>query len=177
MGIKEVGVDVRISRRTMWVGQKVYPLAHVARVEPLEFVPRRGKIITAYIRDVVSWLGLGLLGLLVAAAAGSQLPEGAVTVWELFVGVALLAVTVRMIRRLTMRTLYVLSIETSGSPHEVVASWDRNKIYLLRDQVVAAIDDPSVSYSVHINHIEASGDAVFGNKYGDIVHGDKNTRR
>jgi hypothetical protein len=40
-------------------------------------------------------------------------------------------------------------------------------------QVVDAIDDPEVDYQVHIDHIEVIGDTVFGNKSGDVVHGDK----
>ncbi|HEX8410002.1 MAG TPA: ABC transporter substrate-binding protein [Thermoanaerobaculia bacterium] len=63
--------------------------------------------------------------------------------------------------------------ETSGSPHEVVASWDRGQIDNLLDQVVAAIDDPDVSYAVHIDHIDVSGDTILGDKSGDVVHGDK----
>jgi hypothetical protein len=85
----------------------------------------------------------------------------------------LIAVTIRLVRRLTRGTLYVLAIATAGSQHEVVASWDRAQIYHLMDQVVAAIDDPDVKYAVHIDHIEVSGDTVFGDKVGDIVRGDK----
>ena len=40
-------------------------------------------------------------------------------------------------------------------------------------RVVAAIDDPDVSYAVHIDHIDVSGDAILGDKSGDVVHGDK----
>lgn len=173
MGIKHIGVEVRISRRTMRVGSKVYPLAHVTRVEPLEIVPRRGRILTAYGREAGAWLGLGLLGLMVLTCAGDAVPPLAVTVFELVVLAALVAVTVRLVRRLTMRTLYMLRIATSGSPHEIVASWDRDQIFTLMDQVVAAIDDPDVSYAVHIDHIDITGDTIFGDKNGDIVHGSK----
>ena len=175
MGIKHIGVDVRINRRTMWVGSKVYPLAHVTRVEPFEIVPRRGRILTAYGRKAGSWLALGLLGLLALACAGDAVPPLVTVAYGLVVLGVLAGCTVQIIRRLTTVTLYVLRISTSGSPHEVVASWDQDEILSLRDQVVAAIDDPEVSYAVHIDHIDVTGDAVFGDKTGDIIGGDKNT--
>ena len=176
MGIKHIGVEVRINRRTMWVGSKVYPLAHVTRVEPLEIVPRRGRILKRYGREAGSWLLLGLLGLMVMACAGNAVPPSVVTVYELVILAALVSVTVRLVRRLTTKVLYVLSIATSGSPHEVVASWDREQIYTLMNQVVAAIDDPDVSYSIHVDHIDVSGDTIFGDKSGDVVYGDKHSQ-
>jgi hypothetical protein len=142
-------------------------------VEPLEIVPRRGRILVAYGREAGAWLGLGLLGFLVMACAGNTVPPAVVAVYELVVLAVLVAVTVRLIRRLTMNTLYVLNIATSGTAHAVVASWDREEIYKLMNQVVAAIDDPAVSYAVHIDHIDVSGDAILGDKLGDTVHGDK----
>ncbi|GIF03922.1 DUF6232 family protein [Actinoplanes siamensis] len=173
MAIKHVGVEVRISRRTMWVGAKVYPLKHVTRVEPLEIVPRRGRIVVRYGRQAGSWAALGLLGLMVLACAGNTVPTAAVTVYELAVLGALIAVTIRLIDRLTMSTLHVLSIASAGGLHEVVASWDREQIHTLMDQVVAAIDDPEVSYAVHIEHIDATGDVVFGDKGDRILDGGK----
>ncbi|MGA5300091.1 DUF6232 family protein [Nucisporomicrobium flavum] len=173
MGIKHIGVEVKIKKRTLWVGDKVYPLAHVTRVEPLEIVPRRGRILAVYGRQAGAWLGLGLLGLLVLACAGNTLPLSVYTVYELVVLAALVVLTTQMIRRLTGATLYVLSIATSGSAHEVVASWDRDRIQRLLDKVVAAIDDPAVDYTVHIDHIDVTGDAVFGDKSGDVIHRDK----
>jgi hypothetical protein len=175
MAIKHIGVEVRISKRTMWVGSKVYPLAHVTRVEPLEIVPRRGRIVVRYARVAGAWLGLGILGLIVLTCAGNSVPPALILTYELVIVAGMIATVVRGIIRLTKSTLYVLSIATSGAPHEVVASWDRDQIYHLLNQVVAAIDDPNVDYTVHIDHIEVSGDAVFGPKIGDSVQGNKYT--
>ncbi|MEV6846715.1 DUF6232 family protein [Actinoplanes sp. NPDC051411] len=168
---KHNGVEVRISRRTMWVGEKVYPLQAVSSVEPLEIVPRRGRIVARYLRKAGAWLGLGILGLMVVSCAGNTLPPSVVTVYELGVLAGLVASTVHVIRRLARSTLYILSIYAAGRPQEVVASWDKNQVFQLRDQVVAAIDDPSVNYAVHIDHVD--GDFHLGDQYGDRFTGNK----
>jgi hypothetical protein len=156
----------------MWVGSKVYPLTHVTRVEAFEVVPRRGRIMATYARQAGACLALGVVGFVLAASVGSILPPAAITVYELVILSALIAVTVRLVRRLTRGALYVLSIATSGSSHAVVASRDRDRIHGLVNQVVAAIDEPNVSYAVHIDHVEFGGDAVSGSKIVDGVRGD-----
>jgi hypothetical protein len=167
-------VEVRISRRTLWVGSQAYPLAHVTRVRPLEIKPRRGAIIKEYIRQAGSCVLLGLVGLAFLACIGKTVPPAVISTVELLILAVLVGLTVRLIRRLTIATLYVLSISTSGSPHAAVASLERDVIYDLANRVVDAIDDPALEYRIHVENVEIKGDAVFGGKSGgDNVFGDK----
>jgi hypothetical protein len=175
MASKDDGVEVRISRRTLWVGEKVYPLQAVSSVEPLEIVPRRGRIIARFGKQAGAWVALGVLGLIAMSGAGTQLPAFAITLYELIVLGGLIVTAIRLIRRLTRNTLYILSVFAAGRPQEVVASWDKDQIFQLRDQVVAAIDDPSVSYSVHIDRVD--GDINTGDHFGDRYRGDQNNYR
>src|SRR5512142_1300199 len=108
-------VEVRISRRTLWVDTQAYPLAHVTRVQPLEFRPRRGRVLISYGREAGAWLGLGLIGLTVIGCLGRSVPPAVGTGYALLVLAALVAVTVRLVRRLVVDPLYVLSIATSGT--------------------------------------------------------------
>jgi hypothetical protein len=174
VGIRHRDVEVRISRRTLWVDTQVYPLAHVTRVQPLEFKPRRGRVLRAYGREAGAWLGLGFIGLVFIGCLGNAVPPAAVTVYEILLLTALVAVSVRLIRRLTASPLHVLSIATSGSPHAAVASRDRDLIFDLAQRVVDAIDDPAMEYAIHVDHIDIKGDLVGGDKNGgDTVLGDK----
>ncbi|MFP5372123.1 MAG: hypothetical protein ACLGI3_15450 [Actinomycetes bacterium] len=54
----------------------------------------------------------------------------------------LVAITIRLVRRLTMAALSVLGVATAGSQHDVRASWHRERTYSLVNQVVAATGDP-----------------------------------
>jgi hypothetical protein len=167
-------VEVRISRRTLWVDTQAYPLGHVTRVRPLEIKPRRGVMVAAYLRQVGACLLLGLVGLAVLGCMGTALPSVVITIYELLVLAAWVGLTLRLVRQLTTDTLYVLSISTSGTPTAAVASWDRGVIFDLANRVVAAIDDPGLEYAIHVEHVEIKGDAVFGDKSGgDSVFGDK----
>jgi hypothetical protein len=64
-------VEVRISRRTLWVDTQAYPLGNVTRVRPLEIRPRRRVIVTAYLRQAGACLLLGVVGLAVRRRAVS----------------------------------------------------------------------------------------------------------
>jgi hypothetical protein len=172
MGTKNDGVEVRIRKRTMWVGEKVYPLQQVSSVEPLEIVPNRGRILARYGKRAAAWVGLGVLGLLAISCAGTALPSSVVTIYELIVLAGLIATLVQLIRRLTKSTLYILTVFSAGRPQEVVASWEKNQIFQLRDQVVAAIDDPDVNYAIHIDQVD--GDFILGDQYGDRARGNIN---
>lgn len=122
MSIKHIGVEVKISRRTMWVDSKVYPLAHVTRVEPFEITPRRRRILAVHGRRMAAWAGLGLLGLMALSCAGEAVPSAVVIGFVAVVLAGLVLNGVRLIRRLTTDTLYVLRIAIAGTSQAVVAS-------------------------------------------------------
>jgi hypothetical protein len=68
----------------------------------------------------------------------------------------------------------VRRVPRTSSPTAAVASWDRDVIFDLANRVVAAIDDPGLEYTIHVENVEINGDAVFGDKSGgDTVFGDK----
>src|SRR4051812_6680742 len=102
-------VEVRISRRTLWVDSQAYPLAHVTRVRPLEIKPRYSGITRAYLREAGACVALGLVGLVAIGCTGAALPQWVATVFALLVFAVLMSRTVQLIRRLTRPTMYVLS--------------------------------------------------------------------
>jgi len=170
MRVKHKDVDFRISRRTLWIGMKAYPLHNVTRVQPLEYSVNHGWTVTTYLRQAGAWIGLGLVGLVILGCIGDTLPA-AVSVAYVVVVLGMLTVhTVRLVRRLTFPRLYALSVATAGTPHAALVSTDKNLIYDLAHRVVDAIDNPAMEFAIRVDHI----DIVHGDKYGgDKVEGDK----
>jgi hypothetical protein len=174
--IKRKDVEVRISRRTLWVDATAYPLAHVTKIMPLEVKVRRGRVFVAYVRETGAWLGLGFAGLVLLGCLRSSVPAEVFTGYAIVLAVALVAVTVRLVRRLSFGTFHVLSIGIAGTQQAAVASRDKQVISRLAQRVIEAIDDPAMEYAIHIENFELNGDMVGGDQHrGDVVFGSKFT--
>jgi hypothetical protein len=175
MRVKHKDVDVRISRRTLWVDLQAYPLSQVTRVQPLEFTPNRRRMVLTYGRKAMATAGLGVVGLIFLGCLGEAVPPAASVVFAAVMLAIFVAHIVRLVRGLTRPTLYVLSVATAGSPHAAVVSTDKALIHNLSRWVVDAIDNPSAEFEIRVDHIEiVQGDKVHGDKFGgDRVDGDK----
>ncbi len=170
MKVRHSHIDFRISRRTLWVGSKAYPLHMITLVEPLELTPNRKRMAVAYVKQAGATFGLGLAGLVVLSCAGTSASP---TVWGIFVLVVfgLLAMqTVQLVRGLSLASLYILKIRTAGTAHAALVSRDQKLIFELTHRVVDAIDNPKAEFEIRVDHLDiVHGDKVFGDK----VLGDK----
>ena len=175
MKVQHKEVDVRISRRTLWVGMQAYPLPQVTRVQPIEVIPNRGRVTLKYGRRAAATIGLGLVGLILLSCLGNSVPPAVSGAYAVMMLAILVVHTVRLVRGLTRTPLYVLSVATAGSPRAAVVSTDKDLIYDLTHRVVEAIDNPSAEFEIKVDHIEiVHGDKVSGDKFGgDRVEGDK----
>jgi hypothetical protein len=175
MRAKHKNVDVRISRRVLWVDEQAYPLAQVTRVQPIELTPNRRRMALAYGRKAGATVGLGMVGLVILSCLGEAAPPAAWVVLAVAILAMLTPHTVRLVRGLTRPALHVLSVATAGTPHAALASTDKELIQDLAHRVVDAIDNPSAEFEIRVDHIDiVHGDKVDGGKYGgDRVEGDK----
>jgi hypothetical protein len=175
MRLQHRDVNVRISRRTLWVGLQAYPLHNVTRVRPMEVKLNYRAVALGYGRKASAWAGLGVVGLTVLACLGEAAPIGVSVVFAVVILGMLTLHTVRLIRRLTMPKLYALSVATTGDVRAALVSTDKDQIYELTNRVVDAIDNPALEYAIKIDNIETIfGDKVGGDKVGgDKIDGDK----
>jgi Family of unknown function (DUF6232) len=137
-------IDVRVSRRILWVGAEAYPLQNIARAQTIEIMPSRGAAIGRYVMVIVLWLILGgVVALAIHAVA-------------VLVVLALIVVsTIRLIKVLSRRTFYALVIETAGTPRTALVSPDKNQIVGIVRVIMDAIDNPQVEYHTTVeNHIK-----------------------
>ncbi|MFG2979629.1 DUF6232 family protein [Streptomyces sp. NPDC048258] len=147
MARREV-IQVRVSKRVLWIGGEAYPLQNIARATTWRIDPERGRAVGQFIK---SMLTLGILTVIAFAAlqgvAGDQLMNGVT-----FAALALAAFFLyRLISVLTTRTYYALVIETSGTPRTLLASADQQEVQQLVLDIMEAIDDPHADFSRPIN--------------------------
>lgn len=162
-------IDVRVSRRVLWVGGDAYPLHNIARARRFQLLPpKRARVIIRFSRQVI--------GLLVAdAVLGSLLGRGAnqETIKDVIglVALAFFAVSLyQLVKRLQMRTVYQLVIETSSSSNTAVVSHDAQQVGNLIQLIMEAIDNPLAEFALQVENIHI-GDQI--NQYGDHNTGKK----
>lgn len=154
MSYKREFINVRVSRRILWVGAEAYPLQNIARAQTIEIVPRRGAAIGRYVMMVVLWLILG-------GAAALAIHALAVLVALVLIVIS----TIRLIKALSRRTFYALVIETAGTPRTALVSADRNMVNRLVHLIMDAIDNPQAEFQFQVENFHV-GDKIqqFGNQ-------------
>lgn len=174
MRAKHKEIEIKISRRTLWVGEDAYPLPQITRVRPIELVPNRRRLALIYGKRAAATIGLALAGLVLLSCLGESVPRAVVVAFVVLM-LGILAVHAwGLVRGLTRPHLHVLSVETAGRPRTALASTDKDLIHDLTHRIVDAIDNPSAEFQLKVDHIEiAHGDIVHGDKYRDRVEGDK----
>jgi hypothetical protein len=175
MKVKHKNVEVRVSRRILWVDDDAFPLALVTRVRPVEYRPNRRGMASTYSRRAGATIGIAIVGLMFLSCLGDAVSPALSIAFAMVMLAIFVTHTVRLIRGLTRSNLYVLSVSTAGSAHAAVISTNRDVVYELSTRVVDAIDNPSAEFEIRVDHIEiVHGDKVGRDKYGgDRVEGDK----
>lgn len=153
-------LEVRVSRRILWIGAAAYPLHNIARAQTVEIRPDRAGSVRSYLGQVVVWLGLGFAG---AMLLGDQ---GALAA---YVAVGLVAIsTIRLGFALSARSYYALLIETSGSPQTALVTADRRQVTTIVQQTMEAIDNPSAEFHTQVNHVTNVGEQYNLSGHGNV---------
>lgn len=171
-------VDLRVSKRLLWVGPAAYPLENIARVFTFVLRPRRKEALMLFSKRVALTLALavGLTVLILLVDGVSSLGRGESSggpfitlAWLGTVG-ALIFYLVELMQVLSARPHFVLAVETSGPSTAMVTSHDPNHLIELVGRIAYAIDHPEAEFTVRVEGISASpqiyhfGDNV--NMYG-----------
>ncbi|MGW0732680.1 DUF6232 family protein [Streptomyces sp. NPDC002851] len=170
-----IGVDLRVSKRLLWVGDAYYPLQNIARVYTLTIHPRRKD---AVVRFVIRLLIIGvvstLLGLLAAAidvssgfGGGGGGSAGLTALVLIIAGAALMYSLVEMLKVLGAPSHFVLAVETSGPSTAVVTSRDPGQLRRLARQIADAIENREAEFEVRVDTITISPKHYY---FGDNVN-------
>lgn len=165
-----IGVNLRVSRRLLWVGDAYYPLQNIARVYTLTIHPRRKDAVLLFLKRL---LGIGAVATLLGLLAGlidssSGGGSAGLTVFVVIISVAaLIYCLVEMLKVLGAPSHYVLAVETSGPSTAVVTSPDRGHLRRLAQQIADAIENPKAEFEVRVDTIAISPKHYY---FGDNVN-------
>jgi hypothetical protein len=167
-------VDLRVSKRILWIGAAVYPLANIARVYTFVMRPKRKEAVLRFLRYTAGTLIVGFIAMLPSLPSltfgGAEENSGAagyVTFIWIVAVCAEIYFFIDMLGVLTAAPHHVLAVETSGASTALVTS--RHAQYL--DQVVGqisyAIDHPDTEFKVTVESLTVSPKNYY---FGDNVN-------
>ncbi len=167
-------LELRVSKRILWIGRAVYPLANIARVYSFVLRPRRKEAVLRFLRYTSGTIAIAMLVMLPSLPAltlgGSDGQSGAagyvVFVWLLAIGAGIFFL-VDMIAVLTASPQYVLAVETSGASTALVTSPDPRYLDQLVEQLSYAIEHPDTEFRVTVQSLTVSPKNYY---FGDNVN-------
>ncbi|NEB09621.1 hypothetical protein G3I32_12215 [Streptomyces coelicoflavus] len=160
-------VELRISKRLLWIGTAAYPLHNIARVYTFTLHPRRKEAVMRFLRRSGLVLGVAMLvtlpAMLPAAFGDSTLLA---LIWFVAFGLWIFCL-VDMITVLSATSHYVLAVETNGASTGVVTSRQPHYLNQLVGQISYAIDHPDTELQVTVESISISPSHYY---FGDNVN-------
>lgn len=167
-------LDLRVSKRILWIGRAVYPLANIARVYSFDLRPKRKEAVLRFLRYSAGTLAVAMLVMLpslpVLALGGSDGRSGAAGyvgfVW-IVAALAEIFFLIDMLGVLTASSQYVLAVETSGASTALVTSPDRGHLDQLVGQLSYAIEHPDTELRVTVHSLTVSPRNYY---FGDNVN-------
>ncbi|MFF4145909.1 DUF6232 family protein [Streptomyces sp. NPDC001698] len=163
-------MDLRVSRRLLWIGSAAYPLHNIARVYTFTLHPKRKEAVVRFLMKAAITMAvaiaLTILGSLTALAS-TDVAGGLVTFVWLGASAGLIYSFVEMVLVLSASSHYVLAVETSGPSTAVVTSRDPQYLNHLVGQIAHAIDNPETDFQVKVESITLSPKNYY---FGDNVN-------
>ncbi|WP_190126372.1 DUF6232 family protein [Streptomyces inusitatus] len=148
------GVELRTSKRLLWVGGAAYPIQNITRVYTFLLTPRRGEAAMLFLKRVGIVLSVAfaltiLNGAVGIASDGGPSPTVTRLVW--FGALASLVYCVGALGTvLTAASHWALAVETSGASTALVTSKNTQHLNELVDQVVNWIENPETEFQVKV---------------------------
>ncbi|MEV8065569.1 DUF6232 family protein [Streptomyces sp. NPDC085995] len=149
-------IDIRVSKRLLWVGGAAYPLENITRVHTFLLTPRRWEATQQFLKRLGIILSVafaltilgGITGLASQDAAGTI-----VTLVWLGAVAALVLSIVELVGVLGAPTQYVLAVETSGPSMALVTFPQPHYLDQLVGSLVHAIENPETEFQVRVERI------------------------
>lgn len=170
------GVDLKVGKRLLWVGEAAYPVHNITRVHTFELRPKRMEAFLSFLK----WLAATFVAFVLLQLAnengssGYEDPnESADVLWVLAIGIAI-GLVVRLVKDLAAQSEYVLAIETASGSSALVTLPDPNRLRRLVHHLVNAIENPEAEFQVRVERVLVNpknyhfGDNV--NMYGGMFN-------
>ncbi|WP_437114996.1 DUF6232 family protein [Streptomyces flaveolus] len=167
-----LGIELRVSKRILWIGSAVYPLHNIARVYTFTLRPRRKEAVLRFLRYAAGTLVVGFIAMLPGlpslAFQGPDSGAAGYVAWVWFLALAAAVYFfIDMMSVLTAQPHYVLAVETSGASTALVTSRDARYLDQLVGQISYALDHPDTEFRVTVERLTVSPHNYY---FGDNVN-------
>ncbi|QOV42289.1 DUF6232 family protein [Streptomyces chromofuscus] len=163
-------IDLRVSKRLLWVGGAAYPLHNIVRVYTLTVRPRRKDATIRFLKSttitLATAIALTILSAMTAVASGEAAGLLVTFVW-LGTVAAIIYFFVELVLVLSAQSHFVLAVETSGASTAVVTSNNPHHLTQLVGHIVHAIENPEFEFHVTVGTINISPKNYY---FGDNVN-------
>ncbi|WDV53657.1 DUF6232 family protein [Streptomyces coeruleorubidus] len=164
-------IELRVSKRLLWVGGAAYPLRNIARVYTFTLHPRRKEAVIRFLArtgiTLAVAIGLSIIGSVTFLASRST-GNGLLTFVWLGSGAALIYFLVDMLSVVTAQSHYVLAIETAGPSTAMVTSRNPQHLDQLVGYVAGALENPDTEFHVTVERLTISSPTNY--YFGDNVN-------
>ncbi|MEU9479190.1 DUF6232 family protein [Streptomyces sp. NPDC048191] len=165
-------VDLRVSKRILWIGAAVYPLHNIARVYTFVMRPKRREATMRFLRYTAGTLITGFIAMLPGlpslALGGSDSGGAGYVSFIWFVAlIAEIFFVIDLCSVLFAADHHVLAVETSGASTALVTSRDPRYLDQVVGQISYAIDHPDTEFRVTVESITFSPKNYY---FGDNVN-------
>jgi len=158
--------EIRITKRTVRIGNQVYPLVNIARVQTRKITSRRrAPALRLAATAMLVFLLVGLWLLIKAVTVAFLAVVAPLALWFLYLLVTLL-------HDLGKRPQYVLVIETGGTEYTSLSGADPHEIDRIREEIANAMETPPNEERLLL----VGGDIVVGDKIGGDKTADKHVQ-
>jgi hypothetical protein len=146
MNVSRQELDVRVSKRILWLGSAAYPLPNITRAGTITLEPDR--------RAAIHWFTTVTVATLFGMSIVVSAMSGFVVTLAVLAGLGWIGYRLyKLIEFLDLR-LYGLDIETAAASHLGVISDDPTVVADLRDRIADAIDNPRAEFRVTVDNIQ-----------------------
>ena len=145
MSIRREPVEVRVSDRTLWIGDQAYPLHAVTRATTGEIPPDRRAAVWHYAVTVASWL-------FPATIASSVTPK-AISALITITALSWFAVRTAHLIAFLRTGLYELTIDTTEGPRRALISPNLTALSRVAFTITDAIHDPATEFRTQVDRI------------------------
>ncbi|MEU3600271.1 DUF6232 family protein [Streptomyces sp. NPDC006798] len=173
-------VNIRVTKRLLWVDQAVYPLANITRVHTSTFHPNRWRAFVTCVKVVGATVAVSLvLALLSAVASGVDSDSGSSDFFGLVGAVTSVIAIFAVIKMLIVMfspSYPILVIETSGPPAVLLPGTDRAALQEITLQISRSLENPDIELTLRVQSLTIGNTSNY--HYGDTVNmfgGERNT--
>ncbi|MFF3212510.1 DUF6232 family protein [Streptomyces sp. NPDC002886] len=171
-------MQLRISRRLLWVGQAAYPLHNIVRVQSAVLTPDRVRAVIRFLK----WAAVLAAGYVLVAWFVEDntnylvddydygYEDGSNSTVEALWGVGALAgmfLVGLLVYRLSRPDLHVMVVEVASASIAVVTLPDESQLDVVVQHVVHAIDHPEAEFSLRMDRVELN---LKNYHFGDSVN-------